>query len=97
VYTMVVGMVLDPARPEEVDRHLRDDVVPWARTRPGFVSGRWLRSTDNTRGAGVVVFDSAPAAEDAAASARASRPAGTAWSIDEVGVYELVTDAEVTR
>ncbi|MEJ2865350.1 hypothetical protein [Actinomycetospora flava] len=98
MYTMIVGMTLDPARPEDVDRHFYDDVVPWAWQQPGFVSGRWLRSIDNARGQGVVVFDSAPAAEDAAAAVRATQfPPGTAWSIDGVLVFELITEAEAVR
>ncbi len=92
MHTMIVNMTLDPAREDEVARHLRDDVAGWAKTQPGFVSGRWLRSTDRSRGVGVVTFASAEAASAAAAGPR-STPPGPAWAIDSVEIYEHVEDA----
>ena len=87
--TVIVTMELDPARTAEVGRHFREDVVPWARTRPGFVSGRFLRSADGTRGMGVVVFTTPEHAEAAAAGPR-SAPPGPAWSIASVELLETV-------
>lgn len=75
--TMIVTMALDPTRTDEVDRHFRNDVAGWARTRPGFVDGRFLRSEDGARGMGVVTFASAQEAAAAAAGPR-SAPAGPA-------------------
>ena len=94
MHTMIVRMVLDPARLREVDRHFEQDVVPWANQQDGFVSGRWLRSADGTQGLGIVVFDSAQAAATAAAGPRAQRPDHTrAWNIADVVVFEQVTQA----
>lgn len=92
MHTMVVTMTLDPESPAAVDRHFRQDVVAWARSRPGFVTGRWLRSDDGRKGLGVVTFDSAEAADAAAAGPRSSGP-GPAWRIDAVDVFEQVVDA----
>ncbi len=91
MHAMIVSMTLDPTRTAEVDRHLREDVAAWARTRPGFVTGRWMRSGDGLRGWGVVTFESAAAAEAAAVGPR-SAPDGPAWSIDSVEVVEQVHD-----
>jgi hypothetical protein len=92
MYTMIVTMTLDPDRRDVVERHLREDVSGWAKTRPGFVTGRWLYSEDGTRGMGVVAFASAADANVAAAGPR-SAPAGPAWSIDAVEVLEDVVQA----
>ena len=92
--TMVVQMTLDPARPDEVDRHLREDVVAWAKQQPGFISGRWLRSLDSTAGMGVVTFDSEDAANAAAATPRSLvYPEDKAWAIARVDIYEQVAEA----
>jgi len=90
--TMIVTMALDPARTDDVDRHFRDDVAAWARTRPGFVDGHFLRSEDGKRGIGVVTFASAQEAAAAAAGPR-SAPPGPAWSIESVELFEQVEQA----
>ena len=77
MHTMVVRMSIDPARADEAARHLREDVVAWARQQPGFVNGQWLRSPDGSEGIGVVVFASPDAAASAARGPR-SYPATTA-------------------
>jgi hypothetical protein len=94
MHTMVVQMSTDPARPEEVARHLREDVVEWARQQPGFVSGQWLRGADGRGGLGVVVFASEDAATSAAQGPRNyPRDEDRAWNIENVTVYEELTSA----
>jgi len=94
MHTMVVHMSIDPSRAEVVARHLREDIVNWARQQPGFVSGQWLLNPGNKQGMGVVVFSS----EDAAAAA-ARGPRGfphddaRAWNVENVTVYDQVTSA----
>ena len=94
MHTLVVQMSTDPSRADEIARHFRDDVAPWARRQPGFVTGQWLRSPDRRAGIGVVVF----ASEDAAAAA-AQGPRGyprderRAWNIMDVTVYEQLASA----
>ena len=94
MHTMVVRMSIDPARAEEAARHLREDVVGWARQQPGFVNGQWLRSPDGTEGIGVVVFASGNAAASAARGPRSySRDASRARNVESVTVYEQLTSA----
>ena len=93
-HTVVVQLSADPQRRAEVARHLREDVVPWARSRPGFVSGQWLLSADGGRAGGVLVFESAEFAEQAAQGPRGNpRDEARAWNIDSVEVYEQVAEA----
>ena len=95
IHAVIVRMQLDPDRTGDVDRHLRDDVLPWARAQRGFVGGRWLRSDDGTSGTGVILFRSATAASDAAAGPRAAAyPPGNAWIIAAVEVCSVVAEAE---
>jgi hypothetical protein len=90
--TMVVQMTIDPSRGDEVDRHFRDDVRPWAERQPGFVSGQWIRLSDSDRGMGLVVFDTEALAHDAAKGPRmAPHVEGRAWNTDSVDVYTVVT------
>jgi hypothetical protein len=88
---MVVRMSIDPARADEAARHLREDVVEWARQQPGFVNGQWLRSPDGSEGIGVVVF----ASGDAAARGPRSNPrdGSRAWNVENVTVYEQLISA----
>lgn len=72
--TVIVTMTLDPTRIDDVDRHFRDDVAVWARTRPGFVDGRFLPNEDGTRGMGVVTFESRAQAAAAAVGPRQAPP-----------------------
>ncbi len=65
MHTMVVQMSIDPSRTDVVTRHLREDIVGWARQQPGFVSGQWLLGPGQNHGVDIVVF----ASEDAAATA----------------------------
>jgi hypothetical protein len=94
MYTMVVRMSIDPARTEVVARHLREDIVSWARQQPGFVSGQWLLSPGDGQGMGVVVFQSRDDATTAARGPRGfPRDDARAWNVDDVTVYEQVTVA----
>jgi hypothetical protein len=94
MHTMVVRMSIDPARADEAARHLREDVVGWARQQPGFVNGQWLRSPEGTEGIGVVVFASPDAAASAARGPRSYlRDDGRAWNVENVTVYEQLVSA----
>lgn len=91
MHTLVVKMTTDPARSEEVSRHLREDVTAWAKRQPGFVSGEWLLSDSQETGLGILSFDSAEAASHAAVGPRSYRNDGQrAWNIDSVTVFAQV-------
>jgi hypothetical protein len=94
MHTMVVQMSIDPSRAEVVTRHLRDDIVSWARQQPGFVSGQWLLGPGQHDGMGVVVFASKDAATVAAQGPRNfPRDEDRAWNVEDVTIYEQVTSA----
>lgn len=94
MHTLLVEMSIDPSRVEAVETHFRQDIVPWARRQPGFVTGQWLRTPDGRRGLGVVVFASEEAAKAAAAGPRNyQRDDGRAWNIESVTVLEQVASA----
>jgi hypothetical protein len=94
MHTMVVTMKIDPSRRGDVDRHLREDVAPWARRQPGFVNGQWVRLAQGGRGLGLVVFESEEHAT-AAAQGPGSQPwvEGRAWNTESVEVFEQVASA----
>jgi hypothetical protein len=94
MHTMVVQMSIDPSRTQVVTRHLREDIVSWARQQPGFVSGQWLLGPGQNHGMGVVVFASQDAAAAAAQGPRSFPPdKGRAWNVEDVTIYEQVTSA----
>ena len=94
MHTMVVQMSIDPSRTEVVTRHLREDIVSWARQQPGFVSGQWLLGPGQNHGMGVVVFASEDAAAAAAQGPRSfPRDERRAWNVEDVTVYKQVTSA----
>jgi hypothetical protein len=94
MHTMLVSMTLDPARSDDVDRHFREDVAPWATRQPGFVTGQWLRLSGGAQGFGIVVFDSQEHADAAAVGPRsAPRVDGRAWNTDSVVVFDQVISA----
>ncbi len=94
MHTLIVTMSTDSTRSSDVTVHLQNDVRAWARQQPGFVSGEWLLSEDRDAGMGVVVFDSADSANQAAAGPRRFvHDDQRAWNITGVGVYESVASA----
>ncbi len=94
MHTLVVQMTTDPARSEDVSRHLREDVTSWAKRQPGFVNGEWLRNDTRDSGLGLVTFDSAEAAARAAAGPLSGgHDDERAWNVDNVTVYEHVASA----
>jgi hypothetical protein len=94
MHTMVVHMSIDPSRSDLVVRHLRDDIVGWARQQPGFLSGQWLLGPGRHQGLGVVVFTSEAAAAAAARCPRGfPRDQDRAWNVEDVTIYEQITSA----
>jgi hypothetical protein len=94
MHTLIVRMSTDPDRAANVTGHLQNDVAAWAKQQPGFVSGNWSLSENHDTGVGVVVFDTAEAAKQAAAGPRRfTRDDQRAWNITDVTVYESVASA----
>ena len=67
--------------PVERDKLLTEDVVPRVSTLPGFVEGRWNRSSDGARAYNTVVFDDQAAAEGFVGYVRGDMPAASAAGV----------------
>jgi hypothetical protein len=94
MHTLVVSMSTDPVRSADVAHHLQNDVAVWAKQQPGFISGDWSLSDKLDTGVGIVIFESAAAAIQAAAGPRRfMRDDHRAWNITDVTVYESVASA----
>jgi Antibiotic biosynthesis monooxygenase. len=65
----VIGQVeIDPARQDEAEQLLHDQIIPMVKSSPGFVTGYWLRSDDGTSGMSLILFETEEAAQNLAAN-----------------------------
>lgn len=91
MHTLVVNMSTNPDRTADVVSHMSNDITAWARQQPGFVRGEWLISESSDAGLGLVVFDSADAAAQAATGPRRYiHDDQRAWNITAVTIYETI-------
>ena len=67
--------------PVERDKLLTEEVVPRVSTLPGFVEGRWNRSSDGVRAYNTVVFDDLANAEGFVGYVRGDLPAAAAAGV----------------
>ena len=67
MHAMVVHVKIDPDRFEEAEQGLNEMVVPTVKAHPGFVRGTWVHQRSQSRGIGVVVYESEDAAKGAMA------------------------------
>ena len=92
MYGVVVRVEIDAGRGDEATKMLHDTVVPQVKSLDGFVRGVWLRSTDGTKGRGVVLFETEEQARAAAESAPRP-PAGGPVEFEGAEVVEVVAEA----
>lgn len=85
---LLISLVLDPGRREEVLRHLGSDVAPWLRRRPGFCTSRWYLATDGMHCTAVITFSSPEAAAAAADLLDDGRNPARSWNVERVEVVE---------
>jgi len=81
---------------EDFDRAqqmLTERVVPRVSQAPGFVTGYWTRSEDNSGGMSMVVFDSEDTANGAAQAIQSLLPQEDAVTLEGVEVREVVANA----
>ena len=78
---------------ERGEAMLREEVVPRISQAPGFVSGWWTRSRDNSNGLSVVVFESLEAAEGVASMLRENGLPSDAVTLQDVEVRDVVANA----
>jgi quinol monooxygenase YgiN len=63
----VIGQVkIDPARGDEAEKLLHEQVIPMVKQHPGFVTAYWFRSDDGASGHSVMIFESEAAARKVA-------------------------------
>ncbi|HEX8065008.1 MAG TPA: DUF3110 domain-containing protein [Thermoleophilaceae bacterium] len=78
---------------EPAEEMLREQIVPRVSQAPGFVTGYWTRSSDETNGLSVVVFESEDAAQAAARQLEEQGSPSEAVDLDSVEVREVVAHA----
>jgi hypothetical protein len=94
MYAVIVRVKIDAGRGDEATKTLHEEVVPMAKSSPGFVRGLWLRSTDGQTGRGVVVFNNEENARAAAESAQAmATTGGRPVTFESTEVVEVVAEA----
>lgn len=67
MHGMVINVKIDPDRFDEAEQGLTEMVVPTVKAQAGFVRGTWLHHRAESRGIGVVVYESKDAAQAAMA------------------------------
>lgn len=90
MHAVVVNVTINDAEPALA--MLRDEIVPRASQAPGFVTGYWLRSQDNS-GLSVIVFESEDAAQALARQIESGGPPSDAVTLDSVEVREVMAHA----
>jgi quinol monooxygenase YgiN len=91
MHAVVVTVRIAEGKFAEAEQLLTQMVVPQVKSEPGFVSGTWLSSEDQTTGHSLVVFDTKDHAE--AASKNVAPPPGSPISIAYTQVYEVRAQA----
>ena len=76
---------------EAATSHLREEVVPFVKQSPGFVTAHWVRLEGSNQGASMLVFESEDTAREAAGQIKA--PPNDAVVIESIDVGEVVENA----
>jgi hypothetical protein len=95
MYALLVEVRIDPARIEEAERGLHEEVVPQVSSAPGFVRGIWAHNKSNDAGTGLVVFESEEQAEQMAAMVPQQLAANkdAPITLERTTVLEVVAEA----
>jgi hypothetical protein len=94
MYAVIGRVEIDASRADEAQKNLEEEVIPRVKAADGFVRALWLRSTDGTKGRGVVVFDSEEHARAGAELARRQAPPpGAPVTFESAEVVEVVAEA----
>ena len=90
MHAVVVSVSISgDADPQEITKHLRENIVPAISQAPGFVAGYWVRLESGDRGRATIVFDS----EDEARGARDLIQPAPGVTLENVDVGEVVANA----
>ncbi|HEY6319849.1 MAG TPA: hypothetical protein VI462_18410, partial [Acidimicrobiia bacterium] len=71
---------------------LNDIVVPGAKATPGFINGYWVRSSDQSKGTSVELFETQRQADEASA-ARSAPPPDSPVTVVSAEVMEVMASA----
>ncbi len=91
MYAVVESVDIEVARGDEAEKLLHDVVIPARRSQAGFVRGVWMRSSDKSRGRGVMLFDTEESAT--AAVAEQGPPPGAPVTVRSVEMFEVLGEA----
>ncbi len=86
---VVTVSIAEDADPQEITKHLRENIVPAISQAPGFVAGYWVRLASGNGGRSTIVFDS----EDSAKTARELIQPAPGVTLESVDVGEVVANA----
>ncbi len=90
MHAVVVSVsISDDADPQEITKHLRENIIPSISQAPGFVKGYWVRLEGGNQGRSVIVFES----EDAARGAKEMIQPAPGVTLESVDIGEVVADA----
>jgi hypothetical protein len=89
MHALQVTVTIQPGHAEEGQEHLEANVVPRAKTAPGFISGYWTRSADGEHGFSFSVFESEESARGAA-DMIPNTPRPDFITFDSIEVQEIV-------
>ena len=93
MHAIVVMVDIDTERVKEAEELLQSFTIPMASSQGGFQRGTWMRSTDDSQGRGVILFDTQEHAESAAEAVRKGPPPGAPVTFRSVEVFQVVAEA----
>ena len=93
MYAVLVTVDLEAARADESKKLLHEFTIPATKSLTGFARGVWLRSSDNSNGRGVMLFDTEASATAAVAAAKQGPPPGAPVSVRSVDMFEVLGEA----
>ena len=91
MHAVVVKVNISDVEPAEAA--LREQIVPRVSQAPGFVTGHWTRSQDQSNGISMIVFESEDAARAAAQQIQEQGPGAPGVELESVEVREVVANA----
>jgi hypothetical protein len=71
MYAVLMSVNIEPARLDQAQKSLNEEIVPMVASAPGFISGYWLEPADG-QGVSFAVFDTEEHARQTAPLAGAS-------------------------
>jgi hypothetical protein len=91
MYAVVTSQTIDPERADEVNRNLRERVVPAQRSLAGCSEVVHLRSRDGRTGIVIIILDTAEHAQ--AAADTITTPEDAPVAIHSTSIYEVSAQA----